>query len=53
MCDAQLNPMSIKISEDPSAEFKNLVTLMKDPTANDEDDEEGNNDSDEEAGIME
>lgn len=50
MCEAQVSPMSIKISDDPAGEFKALVALMKDPTDNkDEQIAEGNDlDSDDE-----
>ena len=50
MCEAQVPPMTIKISDDPQADFKALVTLMKDPTETKEEGEEngGDLDSDEE-----
>lgn len=32
MCDATVPPMTIKISEDPPKDFKDLIGLMKDPT---------------------
>ena len=44
MCDQQVHPMSVKISDDSSADFKALVALMKDPPSNEE--EEGNNEED-------
>ncbi len=30
MCEQPVAPMAIKIAEDPAAEFKSLVNLMKD-----------------------
>lgn len=32
MCETKIEPMSIKICDDPENEFKTLVALMKDPT---------------------
>jgi hypothetical protein len=46
MCENNVPPMSVRIADDPPAEFKALVALMKDPTATNE--EEGEN-----AGEME
>ena len=41
MCEQQVPPMSVKISDDAAGEFKALVQLMKDaPEANEEDAEE-------------
>lgn len=49
MCEAHVPPMTVKISEDPASEFKNLIALMKDPTdTKKEDDGEGELDSDDE-----
>lgn len=49
MCEAHVPPMSVKISENPEAEFKALMSLMKDPTDNkQEGDGEGDMDSDDE-----
>lgn len=48
MCDNQVPPMSVKISEDPQSEFKNLISLMKDPTdTKKEEEQDGDLDSDE------
>jgi WD repeat-containing protein 19 len=46
MCEAHVPPMSIKISDDPQADFKALVTLMKDPTETKEEGEENGGDLD-------
>jgi len=48
MCNGNVPPMSVKISDDPQADFKALINLMKDPTDNKEQDAEGELDSDEE-----
>jgi hypothetical protein len=49
MCEANVPPMTVKIAEDASAEFKALINLMKDPTDNKEEIAEGNDlDSDDE-----
>lgn len=32
MCETKINPMDLKIADDPQNEFKTLVALMKDPT---------------------
>jgi WD repeat-containing protein 19 len=40
MCEQQVHPMSIKISDDAASDFKALVTLMKEQTSNE--DEIGN-----------
>ena len=45
MCEQQVHPMSVKLSEDATADFKALVNLMKDPPGEDED-EEGNDSDD-------
>lgn len=39
MCEQQVHPMAVKISEDPATDFKNLVNLFKDPTAKDDEGE--------------
>lgn len=50
MCDQHVPPMQVKICEDPAAEFKTLINLMKDPTDSKKDgeDQDGELDSDEE-----
>jgi hypothetical protein len=30
MCEANVSPMDIQIAEDPSTEFKTIMSLMKD-----------------------
>lgn len=43
MCEAQVPPMSVKISDDAAGEFKALAALMKEPQDNkDEQIAEGN-----------
>jgi len=44
--------MSVKISEDPATDFKNLVSLMKDANGEDEEGEGDGNDSDENDGQL-
>lgn len=39
MCESNVHPMMVKISEDPHADFKALVQLMKDPTAQEEEEQ--------------
>ena len=46
MCETTVNPMDIKIANDPQAEFKALQTLMKDPTTEENDENGGDLDSD-------
>lgn len=46
MCEQNVAPMSLKISDDPQTEFKALVALMKDPTDNQQE-EEGDSEDDE------
>ena len=46
MCEAQVHPMQVKISDDPAADFKNLVTLMKDTNEEEEQENEGASDDD-------
>lgn len=48
MCNGNVPPMSVKISDDPQADFKALINLMKDPTADNKEEGEGELDSDEE-----
>jgi len=36
MCAGNVPPMSVKISDDPAADFKALINLMKDPTDKEE-----------------
>lgn len=40
MCETAVNPMEVQIANDPQAEFKALVALMKDPTAEEKDENE-------------
>ena len=49
MCESNVPPMSIKISDDPQAEFKSLINLMKDSTGNQEEENNGDMDSEDEA----
>ena len=44
MCDQNVPPMTVRIADDAPAEFKALVALMKDPTATEEEGENGNGD---------
>ena len=45
--------MSVKICEDPATEFKNLISLMKDPTDTKKEDEgDGDLDSDDEDPLI-
>jgi len=47
MCEAHVPPMSVKIDENPESEFKALMSLMKDPTDNNQEgDGDGDMDSD-------
>ena len=41
MCEQNVPPMSVRIADDAQAEFKALVALMKDPTATEEEGENG------------
>jgi len=53
MCEAHVPPMSVKICEDPATEFKNLISLMKDPTDTKKEDEgDGDLDSDDEDPLI-
>ena len=49
MCEQQVQPMMVKISDDASRDFKALVALMKDPNG---EDEAGEMDSDEGADML-
>lgn len=46
MCEAEVPPMSVKISDDPATDFKNLVNLFKDPTAKEEENEDSEDEED-------
>jgi hypothetical protein len=49
MCEEPVQPMQVKIADDPAAEFKALAALMKDQTdKKDETEDGGEMDSDEE-----
>mmetsp|Transcript_17464 Transcript_17464/g.29389 ORF Transcript_17464/g.29389 Transcript_17464/m.29389 type:complete len:86 (+) Transcript_17464:472-729(+) len=49
MCEQNVPPMTVKISDDSQSDFKSLVNLMKDPTDNKQDgDGNGDLDSDDE-----
>lgn len=50
MCEANVPPMSVKLSDDSAGDFKALVALMKDQAAEEDKDEEV--DSDEEASRL-
>jgi len=50
MCGTNVPPMSVKLSDDSTKDFKALVALMKDQNTEDENDEEM--DSDEEASNL-
>ena len=41
MCEKQIDPMAVTISNDPEAEFKALVELMRDSTNQKEDEGAG------------
>jgi hypothetical protein len=51
MCEASVPPMSVKLSDDSTADFKALVALMKEQVAEDEEKDE-EVDSDEEASRL-
>jgi len=44
MCEANVSPMDIVISDDPSAEFKTLMSLMKDSGKQTEEEKKGSDD---------
>lgn len=45
MCETNVPPMTVKISEDPASEFKALMALMKEPAGpEDENNEEESSD---------
>jgi WD repeat-containing protein 19 len=52
MCDQQVQPMMVKISDDVSKDFKTLVGLMKDANGEEDEDENGEMDSDDGADML-